>query len=157
MSKFSRRDVLTTSGAAAAAFLSTSGSSSSGRAEAQQTPLHREDNVIAKSINSDPSQIPTLYGRLHNRQIAFVSAIFPNVAGLRLDSCTYEPGEGFLRLDLLGMAVPDDNQIVLSHRVRKFPALIHVTTITAAHCSVEAVGRLVVDKNAKVGDVKIPD
>ncbi len=39
--------------------------------------------MIAKSINSDPDQIPTLYGRLHNRQIAFISAIFPNVAGLR--------------------------------------------------------------------------
>jgi hypothetical protein len=154
----SRRTLLK-SGGVAAAFLSGAGvfPVKTSRALAVAPPTHREDNVIAKSINSDPDQIPTLYGRLHNRQIAFISAIFPNVAGLRLDACTYEPGPGFLRLDLLGMAVPEDNQIVLSHRVRNYPWLIHVTTITAAHGSVEAVGRLAIDKNAKVGDVKIPD
>src|SRR5580700_8973752 len=110
-------------------------------AAAAATVSH-EDNVVAKSINSEPDRIPTLYGRLHNRQIAFISAIFPDVPGLRLDACTFEPGIGFLRLDLLGMAVPQDNQIVLTHRVRKQPWLVHETTITATHGAVEAVGHL---------------
>jgi hypothetical protein len=155
---FSRRTLLKSSGAAAA-FLTGAGvfPGKTSRSLAVAPPLHHEDNVIAKSINSEPDRIPTLYGRLHNRQIAFVSAIFPDVPGLRLDACTYEPGQGFLRLDLLGMAVPEDNQIVLTHRVRKYPWLIHVTTLTAAKGSLEAVGRITVDKNAKVGDVKIPD
>ncbi len=121
MSKFSRRDVLTTGGAGAAALQATSGGSSSGRVEAQQTPLHREDNVIAKSINSDAVKIPTLYARLHNRNIAFCSTIFPSVPGLRLDACVYEPGEGFLKLNLLGAAVPTDNQLVFRHAVKAVP------------------------------------
>src|ERR1700685_512995 len=155
----SRRTLLQ-SGGAAAAFLAGAGvlpSSSGARTLAAATTVRHEENVIAKSINSDPSQIPTLYARLHDRQVAFVSAIFPNVAGLRLDVCTYEPGEGFLRLDLLGVAGPKDNQLVLRHRVRNYPSLIHVTTMTAEPGSLEAVGRLEIDKEAKVGEVKIPD
>ncbi len=105
MNKFSRRDVLTTGGVAAAAFLAPGGASN-GQVQAEPTPLHREDNVIAKSINSDSIKIPTLYGRLHNRQIAFSRPFFQACPGLRLDACIYEPGQGFLRLDLMGMAVP---------------------------------------------------
>ncbi len=157
MSTVSRRDLLKSSGVAAAAFLTGNGLLRPTRGYADGTPVRREDNVIVKSINSDETKNPTLYGRLHNRQIAFVSGIFPNVPGLRLDACTYEPGDGFLRLDLMGMAVPDDNQIVLSHRVRSHPFLVHVTTLTADAGTIEASGRLAVDKRARVGEVKIPD
>ena len=152
---FSRRMLLKSGGVAA--FLGGAGILPQQNARvlaAAAATLPREDNVIAKSINSEPGRIPTLYGRLHNRQIAFISAVFPDVPGLRLDACTFEPGIGFLRLDLLGMAVPQDNQIVLTHRVRKHPWLLHVTTITASHGAVQAAGRLTVDKDAKIGDVK---
>jgi hypothetical protein len=157
MDKFSRRDVLTTGGVAAAAYLSAGGSSSNGRAEAEQTPLHREDNVIAKSINSDVVKIPTLYARLHNRHIAFCSTIFPSVPGLRLDACVYEPGEGFLKLNLLGVAVPNDNQLVFRHAVKTIPGLIHETTFTAESGMVEATGRLTFDAHIRPSDVRIPE
>jgi hypothetical protein len=157
MNKFSRRDVLTTGGVAAAAFLSSNGSSPSGRAEAQQSQLHREDNVIAKSINSDAAKTPTLYARLHNRHIAFCSTIFPTVPGLRLDACVYEPGEGFLKLNLMGAAVPTDNQLVFRHAVKTIPGLVHETTFTADTGTVEAVGRLTLDSHFKASDLRVPE
>jgi hypothetical protein len=156
MNKFSRRDVLTTGGVAAAALLSGE-SALSGRAEAQQAPLHHEDNIIAKSINSDAVKIPTLYARLHNRHIAFCSTIFPSVPGLRLDACAYEPGDGFLKLNLLGAAVPTDNQLVFRHSVKTIPGLIHETTFTADAGTVEAVGRLTLDPHLRPSDIRIPD
>ncbi len=77
----SRRTLLK-SGGVAAAFLTGTGvfPAKTPRSLAVAPPSHREDNVIAKSINSDPDHIPTLYGRLHNRQIAFISAIFPRTS-----------------------------------------------------------------------------
>jgi hypothetical protein len=156
MTQLSRRDLLTTGGVAAAALLAPGGSAS-GTAEAQQTPLHREDNVIAKSINSDTVKIPTLYARLHNRHIAFCSTIFPSVPGLRLDACAYEPGDGFLKVALMGAAVPSDNTLVLRHSVRTIPGLIHETTFTAETGSVEAVGRLTLDTHIKPSELKIPE
>jgi hypothetical protein len=157
MNKFSRRDVLTTGGVAAAAFLSANGSSSNGRADAQQTPLHHDDNVIAKSINSDTVKVPTLYARLHNRHIAFCSTIFPSVPGLRLDACVYEPGDGFLKLNLMGVSVPADNTLVYRHSVKSIPGLIHETTFTADTGTVEAVGRLTLDSHLKPSDLRVPE
>jgi hypothetical protein len=154
MDAISRRTLLTSGGMAAA--VAFAGGISPSRARAVETPLHAEDNVIAKSINTDPSRVPTLHGRLENRQIAFISTIFPNVPGLRLDACCYEPGDGFLRLDLLGMAIPGDNQLILAHRIQNYPGLIHETTLTAEPGAIEAIGRLKVDPKVRVGELKIP-
>lgn len=155
MKRISRRDVLKTGGLATAAFVSANGNGAASHADDQT--IHREDNVIIKSINSDPAKMPSLYGRLFNRNIAFISSVFPNVPGLRLDACTFEPAIGFLKTNLLGMAIPDDNQIVLSHRVKDFPWLVHVTTLTAQPDGIEAVGRLAVDRKARVGEVQPPE
>ena len=154
MDAISRRTLLTSGGMTAA--VAFAGGISPSRACAVETPLHGEDNVIAKSINSDPSRVPTLHGRLENRQIAFVSTIFPNVPGLRLDACCYEPGDGFLRLDLLGMAIPGDNQLILAHRIQNYPGLIHETTLTAEPGAIEAIGRLKVDPKVRVGELEDP-
>jgi hypothetical protein len=93
--------------------------------------LSNEDKVIAVAMNPDPDKYPTMYCRLHSRQIAFITVVFPGIPGSRVDACTYEPTDPKNPYKFISVRLPGDNQLQLRHRSTQYPQLFVVTTFTA--------------------------
>lgn len=118
--------------------------------------LDPAEHVIATAMNPDPDVYPTIHLRLHSREIAFCTVLYPGVPGYRADGCLYEPSDGFLWLNFIGVRLPADNVLQVLHRVRDNPSLIHVTTLTAKPGKVELVASLEIDSSASTKNANLP-
>jgi hypothetical protein len=114
-----------------------------------QTSLEPESSagafqgVIATAMNSNPQQFPQVGMWLKTRDTAFLTCVFPNVPGLRLDGWIFENAERALSLDSVNL--PGDHQIEFRHRFRQQSAVLLVTTVTAEPEAVELIGRIEID------------
>lgn len=119
--------------------------------------LSPQEHVIATTINPDPEVYPTIHCRLHRRDIAFFTVQYPGVPGYRLDGCVYEPSDGFLFVDFESVSLPEDNMMVLRHRLREYPNVLHVTTFLAGPGTVEVVGSLEIDEDYEGESKPLPE
>ena len=105
--------------------------------------------IVATAINPNPEKYPQMGAWLKTRDIAYLTALFPSVPGLRLDAWIYESSDPYLSLESINL--PRDHQLEFRHRFRKHPGVIHVTTVTAEPGEIGIRGHLEVDKK-KLGD-----
>ena len=102
--------------------------------------------VIATAINPDPENYPQIGAWLKTRDIAFLTCLFPDVPGLRLDGWIYESSQHFLSLESVNL--PADHRLEFRHRFREYPQVIHVMTVTGEPGAIELRGHLELDDKA---------
>ena len=105
--------------------------------------------IVATAINPNPEKYPQMGAWLKTRDIAYLTALFPSVPGLRLDAWIYEGSDPYLSLESINL--PRNHQLEFRHRFRKHPGVIHVTTVTAEPGALEIRGHLEIDEK-KLGD-----
>ena len=101
-----------------------------------------QSKVIATAENPDPGRLPTL-GVWEREGLLLVSASFPNVPDFTCDSWCYESP-----VDFLGARPRDGGGMELRHRVREYPQVVLVTTVTPEPGAVEFVARAQLEPGA---------
>ena len=102
--------------------------------------------IIATAINPNPEKYPQMGAWLKTRDIAFLTCLFPNVPGLRLDGWIYESSQHYLSLE--SVSLPADHKLEFRHRFREHPEVMHVMTVTGEPGAIELRGRLELDDKA---------
>ncbi len=111
-----------------------------------ERPDEALQGIIATAVNPHPEKYPQIGAWLKTRDIAFLTCLFPDVPGLRLDGWIYESSQHYLSLESINVSV--DHTLEFRHRFREHPEVIHVMTVTGEPGAIELRGRLELDEKA---------
>jgi len=102
----------------------------------------QEVEITVTADNPDPGSLPTL-GLWMWEDRPMVAATFPNLPDFTCDSWCYES-----ETDFLGAEPGEGGALVLRHRLRQYPKVTLVTTVTPLPGAVEFLARLEVADDA---------
>src|ERR1051325_1096503 len=112
-----------------------------------------QTNMIVSAKNPDPKQLPSLGvwedTRFAGQKLLMVSATFPTVPDLIVDSYCYESAVDFLDAKPL-----EGGRLQLRHRVRENPKVLLITVVTPEPGAVEFVARCEMEQP---GGGKLPE